>query len=369
MNYPISTSNVASASATILQKKIDEGRGKARRVFEHVHSTVPKDAIVGSLAMNFTAGEGTPLLMQWGSDSKTHEIHRNALGQIADRAGIPAKFLGELASGEGWQTELAAHTLNKHFRNLTPSRNLVRSVGSNQEVRGFLSDKYKRLENRSLLETFIEATQEAGALPLDGTASATRTSLKAILPHVFEPIPGEALGIGIEQFNSDFGCGKYGIRGFIYRLVCLNGATTEDVLAQVHLGGRIDDAMEFSERTYQLDTELQVSATQDVVRAVLGAEKVTLMLETIKSAAEKSIDWRKVSGRLAKTLLKNEYKLVHDAFESEDVINLPAGKSVWRVSNAISWIAGHTENEDRKLELERLAGAVLTDKKLEEVAA
>ena len=62
---------------------------------------------------------------------------------------------------------------------------------------------------------------------------------------------------------------------------------------------------------------------------------------------------------------------VEDAFESEDVINLPAGKSVWRASNAISWIAGRTEDPDRKLELERIAGEVLNgkaDKSLDEAA-
>jgi hypothetical protein len=62
---------------------------------------------------------------------------------------------------------------------------------------------------------------------------------------------------------------------------------------------------------------------------------------------------------LGKKLLKEELKNVRDAFESEDVINLPAEKSIWRVSNAISWIAGKTEDQDRKLDLQRLAGAVI----------
>lgn len=69
-----------------------------------------------------------------------------------------------------------------------------------------------------------------------------------------------------------------------------------------------------------------------------------------------------MSSLLGKKLLKEELKNVRDAFESEDVINLPAEKSVWRVSSAISWIAGKTGDGDRKLELQRLAGAVIHGK-------
>jgi hypothetical protein len=65
---------------------------------------------------------------------------------------------------------------------------------------------------------------------------------------------------------------------------------------------------------------------------------------------------------LARKLLKHEVAAAEAAFESDDVVNLPAGSNVWRASNAISWIAGRTEDADRKLELERVAGEVLNGK-------
>jgi hypothetical protein len=39
------------------------------------------------------------------------------------------------------------------------------------------------------------------------------------------------------------------------------------------------------------------------------------------------------------------------------------------VSNALSWIAGRTDDADRRLELERMAGAVMEGKKALELAA
>ena len=196
-------------------------------------------------------------------------------------------------------------------------------------------------------------------MPIDGHATDTRVAVKAILPYVFEPVPGEALAIGVEWGNSDFGCGKHATRAFLFRLWCLNGATMEDALAQVHLGGKIGDDVELSQRTYELDTRTQVSALRDVVRGVLAPAKVDTLLAAIKQAHEKQVEWRNVGPALAKKLLKGELAEAKAMFEGDDVVNLPPVKSMWRASNAISWIAGKTEDVDRKLELQRLAGELV----------
>jgi hypothetical protein len=60
-----------------------------------------------------------------------------------------------------------------------------------------------------------------------------------------------------------------------------------------------------------------------------------------------------------RTLPKQVQKSVVDAFESPDVINLPEGNTAWRASNAISWVARHTEDAEMRLDLERAAGALV----------
>ena len=52
-------------------------------------------------------------------------------------------------------------------------------------------------------------------------------------------------------------------------------------------------------------------------------------------------------------------KSIADAFAGNDVVNLPPGKTAWRASNAISWIARATEDAEARLDLERLAGAIM----------
>lgn len=81
----------------------------------------------------------------------------------------------------------------------------------------------------------------------------------------------------------------------------------------------------------------------------------------IRQAEAKKVDWRHASSAVSKRLLKGELEEVRKAFESDDVINLPAGQSMWRMSNALSWLAGQQlTNPDRQMELQRLAGEVLT---------
>ena len=57
--------------------------------------------------------------------------------------------------------------------------------------------------------------------------------------------------------------------------------------------------------------------------------------------------------------MKGEAEDVEKAFGSPDTFNMPAGNTVWRLSNAISWVAGQAKDPERKLDLQKLAGSVL----------
>jgi len=372
-DYNVAASAAATAARDLMEKKIAGGKASAVALYDRVHGAVPVDAVVRGRALQFGYGVEEPLTVAAGAGPMA--IHRHALQQMASKAGIPGNFLSDLVGAqEQWKHELAARTLNDFYGrqvveksgDLAGKRHLVRAVGG--QVRGFLSDSYRRLDSRPLLMAFAEECNAIGAVPVEGTTTDVRVALKAYLPMVFEPIPNEVLCLGVEWSNSDFGAGKHALRAFIFRLWCANGACMEDALSQVHLGTKMAENVEFSEQTYQKDTALSVSMLRDVVRGALAPKGVHVLLDTIRAADEKKVEWRSVSTLLSKKLLKEELKAVRDAFESEDVINLPAQKSVWRVSNAVSWIAGKTEDADRKLELQRFAGAVIHGKHEAEAA-
>jgi hypothetical protein len=346
----------------LLAGKIEAGAASARALVMRMEEEVPEDSIVRSGALHFSAPYSDVVLAAGGGSFL--RLHDHALGQIASRAGIPAAYLKELArpeeAAEEWKPRLAVRILSDHYGN-DQGRYLVRAVKG--EVRGFLSDKFRRLDNRPILEAFATECRAVGAVPVDGTSSDTRVALKAIVPHVFSPVPGEAMAFGIEWVNSDFGNGAHAVRAFLLRLACLNGATMENAMVQIHLGRKLGDSIEMSERTYRLDTETSVSALRDVVRGVLAPDKIESTCAAIRQADERKVDWRSVKNRLGSRLLKGEQEKAQASFESQDVYNLPKGNTAWRASNALSWIANAEENPDRKLALERMAGELVDGRK------
>jgi hypothetical protein len=364
------TSNQTDAQrrVAILERKIAQGAREAVNVFQRLETEAPFDQIARSTALAFGYREVGKDVFEptvdldsgnQGLSDDTRAVTDYAVSQVAERAGIPGPYLrGLWTSKNPWERDLAVHALSKHFGEGQPNqRHLVRSAAG--QVRGFLSDKFRRLDSRPLATALVEEARAVGAVPVDGVFTETRVALKIIRPEVVEVYPGEHVVLGGEWSNSDYGNGKNGYRAFVLRVMCLNGATLEDLISQVHLGGRLDERIEFSQRTYELDTRASVSALRDVVKGSLNPAKVDATIAGIRAAHEEKVDWARMGARFARILTKEEQKKAKELFEGDDVVNLPAGKSTWRASNALSWLAGQAEDAERRIDLERAAGLVL----------
>jgi len=359
------TTENSARARTILENKIQDGMQSAVSLINHLEINVPDDTVIRGSKARFETKDAEVVV---GLGGEALSIDRHAMGQLAARAGVPGQYLNRMATSEDeWQRELAADILQRHYsEGESTTRYLARSVGG--ELLGWLSDRYRRLDSRPLVDAFAEECNGVGAVPVDGTFNRTRVAMKALIPTVYEPVPGEVMAFGVEWHNSDYGNGKHTLRAFMMRLWCLNGCTMENSLAQVHLGGRMSETFELSQRTYELDTKASVSALRDIVRGVLAPAKIEQLCGGIQRAQENEVEWRNVSGKIGRRLLKGEMDAAKSAFESEDTINLPAGKTTWRASNALSWIAKSAENPERKLQLERLAGELVDGRKDKEIA-
>ena len=82
-------------------------------------------------------------------------------------------------------------------------------------------------------------------------------------------------------------------------------------------------------------------------------------MDLIRRANDRPVDANQAREMLRKALQKHEADSVVEAYNSPDTVNMPAGNSMWRLSNAISWVAGKTEDAERKLEISKLAGQIL----------
>jgi len=263
-DYNVAASAAAAEARSKFEAEIERGKARTLAVIEQVQTQVPTDRIVAAKKLEFiTLGNG--IKVRFPDTDRTEEgFHRHAIGQAAARADIPLSFIDRLMEKGQWGAELVAENLNRIYHNGNGARYLTRSVKN--EVRGFLSDSYRRLDSRPIVDQFIQAVATFGAVPLDGYALETKIAVKAVLPYVFEPVPHEVMIFGVALENSDFGRGALSLRTFVERLWCTNRAISTEDLRKIHLGARLGEDLQLSQRTYDLDTQTMASAAQDIVQ-------------------------------------------------------------------------------------------------------
>ena len=353
--YDVAAKKAGDWAKAKLQNLISQGQARAEETLRTVDAMVIDDAIVPGQKMKFFSQDGKVLYDH--PKLGYQNINQHALNQMVARLD-GTKKVSDWSYEPDTAPEFAA-ILNKKFGK-RDKRYLVRSV--KDEVRGFMSDRYRRLDNRPMIDALVStAIKDYGAVPVDAKALDTSFHMKLLLPQLYEPMENEVGCFGLTFRNSDFGAGRLYIKGFFNRLWCTNLAMTEDGISQVHLGRQLCDDIEFSERTYQLDSMTMASAIKDVVGHVFSPANIAMRMLAVQNAAQadEKLDIGQVLKGMAKNnkLQKGEAAQVSEAFNSADVEMLPAGQTRWRLSNAISLVAQGAE-ADRQLELESLAGEV-----------
>jgi len=374
-DYQVAASSAADRARAKFEAMIDRGRHRLGDMMGRLQREQPMDMVVPRTNMAFDANEigdeergyvYRPVVRVVNGDVQEFGLHSNAVRQVAEKVGVPVKYMRKLEDlHEPWAAELLAHNLNTLNSYADPDdRFLLRAVGG--DVRGFLSDRYRRMDSGPILEAFADAAARFDAVPTDGFAGDTKWYLKMMLPHIFEPVPNEVMTHGVTLQNSDFGHGKLTLKVTSLRLWCTNYAIREESISQVHLGRRLTEDVEWSEKTHQLDTAAMASAVHDVVINALGPKAVNREMLLVKLASEEGIDaGRRLDSLTRRKLLsKTEAKEAAEMFNQADVEILPPGNTMWRFTNALSALAGvkrEEGNEDRAVELEELSGKVMTE--------
>lgn len=313
------------------------------------HSPVITFSANGSLRMDMPDGQFT--------------LHDNAIGQLADRMGIPQRYLRGLASGEPWAKQLAATLLNEHSGWTQRSRVLVRTVG--KQVRGVLSDSYRRLNSVEILTAFVQEAADQGAVISDAYMNDTKIWAETILPTPLT-VPTAKNGdvvifAGARFSTSDYGDGAVDMRAFLLNGACLNGMVRESVMKQVHLGSKLPDNLQLSQHTYELDTKTTVSAVRDLTKGLFSKDNLMKKAIEIQGASEMEVDFEHELKRLTRDggLLKQEGKEVEKILMRNDPEDgVQGGATLWKLTQAITAHARELSPE-RSRELHELSGQLL----------
>lgn len=291
-------------------------------------------------------------------------MHDNAISQIADRMGIPQRYLRSLASGEPWAVMLAVHMLNEHCNWTERSRVLVRTVGT--QVRGILSDSYRRLNSVEILTAFVQEAAGQGAVISDAYMNDTKVWAETILPTPIT-IPTKNNGdviifAGARFSTSDYGDGAVDMRAFMLNGACLNGMVRESIMKQVHLGSKLPDNLALSQQTYELDTKTTVSAVRDLTKGLFSTDNIRQKAYEIQGASEIEVDFDHELKRLTRDggLLKAEGKEVEKILMRNNPDDgVQGGATLWKLTQAITAHARECTPE-RSRELHELSGSLLS---------
>lgn len=330
---------------------------------------------IAPLGVNLKAQERTPVItfsanghLNLNMPDGMFSLHPNAVSQVAERMGIPTKYLRNLATGVEWERQLAAHLLNEHSGWTQRSRVLVRSVGT--EVRAILSDSYRRLNSVEIITAFVEEASRQGAVIADAFMSDTKVWAETILPQPFT-VPtkknGEVIIFAGARFStSDYGDGAVDMRTFLLNGACTNGMVRESVMKQVHLGSKLPDNLALSEETYALDTRTTVSAVRDLTAGLYSKDTIMQKAIEIQGASEIDVDF----DHELKALVRNGSLLKQEKAEVEKVLmrndpndGVQGGATLWKLTQAITAHARELEPQ-RSRELHEISGALLNRVKL-----
>jgi len=343
-----------------MEKLISEG--KISRDFT-VNVGAEKEGV--NSTMNFIATNPAKLtavidVPTQGKEAFTFNDH--AMTQLAEKLKIPTAYLTSLLFGEDWQRTLAYDILNTHNGYLTRNKVLIRAIGT--QVRGVLSDSYRRLDSHLIFEEHIKEVLSLGAQISDGFMDDSIVSVESMLP---KPIVVETalngqimLAFGSRLSTFDYGGRAQILSSVITNGVCLNGAVREHMLRTVHLGARLDEGMVFSKETYRLDSLTVASAIRDMSREIYSVDTVKQRLQEIQAASSTPVEPAAMLKDLYQgmKLSKGESDEVGKMLMRNDPMQGLQGEStIWKLAQGITAYANQDDvSERRRVELQQVAG-------------
>ena len=297
-------------------------------------------------------------------DGNYQKIHKHAVGQLGDKLGIPTTYLKSLAIGTNqWERDLAAQMLNEHTIHHEPKRFLIRTLDN--QVKGVLSDKYRRLNTAEIYAEFFNACVDQGAQLMDCCYDETRTYIEFILPEVV-PVQTQYNGVtymvfGLRISNSDYGDGALRVQSYSMQVVCLNGMTRDNLIRQVHLGKKLPDNLILSNETYKLDTETQASLVRDIVNSAFDTEFLLHEVSNIQRAGSKIINIDTEIKKLPKMgMRKEEVKdLTNILSDNNPEHGVQGRNTIWKLTQAMTQVGVQSGNTRRKRDIEDIAGKLL----------
>lgn len=290
---------------------------------------------------------------------KAFRVTQNAQAQLGKYTGISLRQYWEMQVKD---PELLARDINRSLKSKAGDSRLLRTVDG--ALRAFLSERYRGLENRDLVEAVLPVLKERDLMIASCFVSDILLYIKAVDRRIERDVPtGRRLGDGsntrfdtispgIVVSNSEIEEDALTIEASIWTLACTNLAIMGQAVERYHL-----DALLGGE-TRKLSAAATRSRLRDLVSLSLDKANLEADAKRLKRAAEDPVELDEavdVVGRAGESfsLTAGEMRSVLQRFvEGEDFTRYGLHAAITRASADVA-------DYDRATELERLGGRVI----------
>ena len=320
-----------------------------------------KDYIADTRSLMITTNERgqSKLDVDLGNSNQIFTVNDLAHQQIAGRLQIPFKYYQKM---QAEYPSLLDDNVNSWF-NKNGERRMIRTLDGN--IRAFLSDRYRRLDNLELAEAVLPIIKEMkGADIISADITDTHMYIKVINKKLkAEVAVNDIVQAGLVISNSEVGLGSLKVEPLIYRLVCKNGLIVKDYAQKrYHVGRQIDNeesAYEiFSDETLAADDKAFFMKVQDTVKCAVDEAKFMLSVDKFRQTKHETTGNDPIK---TVELLADKYTMNQNERGSILRHFIMAGdNSRFGLINAVTRASQDIDDYNRATELERLGGELLS---------
>jgi hypothetical protein len=292
----------------------------------------------------------------------TGHAHQQIAARLREQLpGRPKNFAATYEALRTGHPDLLSSMVSELWRRNADQR-LVRTLDGN--VRAYLSDRYRVVDNDVVLRALLEAIVGTGLEMTVQSCQVTDAKLyvKVTFPGRRAQVRGDVVEVGVVGSNSEIGDGMIKVETLVWTLACSNGAIASRSLGSRHVGGREEKLSESSEIDYQSDTREAMNKTlllqlRDAVTTAISEERFQAVVARMNQAADLPI-----VAQATKAVEVAAERYGFTGTEQNGVLEhlLRGGDlSQWGLSSAITRTSQDVPSYDRATEFEVIGGKVI----------
>ena len=295
-------------------------------------------------------------------DGKTYGFGIGELAhqQIASRLNIPFRYYAKMQSEA---PDLLDRNINTWLEQ-KPERRMIRVLDGN--VRAFLSDRYRRLDNLELCAAVLPVISEMKNSVIESCeVTPSHLYLKVVNRRLKAEVRvGDVVQAGFVVSNSEVGLGSLRVEPLVFRLVCKNGLICKDLAQKkYHVGRQVnvsdDSAYElYSEETLAQDDRAFFMKVQDIVRSAVDETRFMLTVDKMREATQIPLKHDPIK---SVELLADKFQLTEN--ERGDILRqlfMGGDNSRYGLVNAVTAASKISKTYERATDLERIGGEILS---------